>query len=234
MSMRLVLQVSVIISFLCLCACEGDAVTTTSSIAEARPLAQAPLQESASEPYKIVMLGDSLTAGFGLTQNQALPEVLEQKLNERGLAVDLINAGVSGDTTANGLARYDWSVGSVDANMMIVALGANDYIQGVSPQRVQDNLIAIVEKAKQADIKVIIAGIETRSAATTSREAAYGRIYAQAAEAASVALYPALLKGVRDNQSLLQSDGLHPTAGGVNIMADNLAEFLQPILEDAL
>ena len=249
MSIHEPVQVSVIIVFLSLgfsgvflSACAGDdprdrrenTATQAQIVSGSSPSASTPPSfgdhEGGEASYKIVMLGDSLTAGFGLLQDQALPEQLGRVLAERGHTVNVINAGVSGDTTANGLARYDWSVGSTDGDMMIVALGANDYLQGVAPERVKANLSMIITRAKSDNMEVVIAGIETRGAELSPRDAAYGRIYQDVATEADVLLYPALLQGVRGNAEFLLPDALHPTGEGVEIMAMNLADFLDPVL----
>jgi len=175
----------------------------------------------------VVFLGDSLTAGFNLSPEDALPEQVSRRLNEAGQAVNVINAGVSGDTSANGLSRYDWSVKSVNPNFLIVALGANDYLQNVPPERVRANLSEILSKAQADNISVILIGLKIRSKAEAgSRDADYGTIYPELASQFDVPLYPALLEGVRNNPKLLQSDGLHPTAKGVEVMADGLSDFL--------
>ena len=138
----------------------------------------------------------------------------------------------SGDTSANGLSRYDWSVKSVNPNFLIVALGANDYLQNVPPERVRANLSEILSKAQADNISVILIGQKIRSKAEAgSRDANYGTIYPELASQFDVPLYPALLEGVRNNPKLLQSDGLHPTAKGVEVMADGLSDFLQPLIK---
>ncbi len=179
----------------------------------------------------IVFLGDSLTAGFGLPPENALPEQVASRLEAAGVAAEIINAGVSGDTTANGLARYDWSVASAAPDLLIVALGANDYLMGTSPDAARDNLAKIIERAQADGLRLALAGLEPRSNAPEgTRDAAYAAIYPDLAQAYGVPLYPALLKGVRDNPDLLQSDGLHPTADGVEVMAANITAFLQPLI----
>ncbi len=240
--MHQTLQVCVIMSVLFAGACGGPTQNSQKQHINTQAVSERPNPQSEinsvrgdlTEAYKIVMLGDSLTAGFGLAQDQALPERLEQELINRGIGVELINAGVSGDTTGNGLSRYDWSVGSLNANMVIIALGGNDYIQGVAPSRIEANLKQIIGKAQDDGLKIVVAGIETRSPGLSGRESVYGRVYENSVKATSAALYPALLQGVRDNPSLLQRDGLHPTAEGVEIMASNLADFLMPILKSEL
>ena len=188
--------------------------------------------DAASDAFVIVMLGDSLTAGFGLSEAQAPPAQIEKRLRAAGIETNVINAGVSGDTTGGGLARFDWSVTSAKPDLLVVALGANDYLGGVAPARARQNLEAIIERAEAANIPVGLIGIEPRSSAVAdARGAEFGAIYPELAVAHDTPLFPAMLKGVRDNPDLLQGDGLHPTAEGAAVIADNLAAFLAPIVE---
>ncbi len=187
--------------------------------------------EPAADAFVIVMLGDSLTAGLGLNDNDAPPAQIEKRLNAGGVAVRVINAGVSGDTTANGLARFDWSVTSANPDLLVVALGANDYFGGVEPARAKENLAAIIERAKALGVPVALVGVKARSsAAADARGAEYSAIYPELAAAHNTPLYPAMLKGVRGVPGFLQADGLHPTAEGAAIIADNLTGFLAPII----
>jgi len=184
-------------------------------------------------PPVVVFLGDSLTAGYGLAPTAALPDQVERRLAARGIVLKAVNAGVSGDTAANGLARFHWSVASLDADLVVVALGANDFLLGIAPEETRANLATIVEQARDLGIAVVLAGLELRSTRQPgSREDAFADVYANLAAAYDVPFYPALLKGVRDQPHLLQPDGLHPTAEGVEVMADNLSAFLMPLVKD--
>jgi len=216
-----------------LAACQQDPNTeTVTPTVSAQEQTQAPSTSIAAEAPTLVFLGDSLTAGFNLSPQDALPEQVGLRLKEAGLAVKVINAGVSGDTSANGLARYDWSVKSANPDFLIVALGANDYLQNISPETTHANLSEILNKAKADDISVILAGLKPRSKTKAgSRDTNFGVIYPELASQFDVPLYPALLKGVRSNPDLLQRDGLHPTAKGVEVMADSLAPFLKPLIK---
>lgn len=205
----------------------------TSAVMPSEPNAAPPLPDNppnrAETAVKVVVLGDSLSAGYRLAQSDALPEQIEERLMARGLDVDVINAGVSGDTTAGGLARFDWSVTSEKPDFVVIALGANDFLQNVPPVRVRANLVAIIKAANDAGIKPILAGLQNRSGAG-SRGADYAAIYKELSDDFGLPLYPALMRGVLDNPRLLQADGLHPTAQGVDKMADGLSDFLAPIL----
>jgi len=226
----------------------GDASTTETAIAKKLPPVESDATSgidftlnsvnSANKPnipaphdFVIVMLGDSLTAGFGLASADAPPAQLEERLKAKGFSATVINAGVSGDTTAGGLARFAWSVAGAEPDLLVVALGANDYLGSVTPTRAKENLDRIIERAKEAGIPVVLVGLEPRSSATAdSRGTDYDTIYPTLAATHGTPLYPEMLKGVRDDPSLLQADGLHPTAEGVGIIVDNFAEFLSPII----
>ena len=180
----------------------------------------------------IVMLGDSLTAGYGLPGPAALPAVIERRLIERGLDVSLINAGVSGDTTAMGLARYDWSVASAQPDLLVIALGANDFLRGVPAGIAYGNLAQIIERAKSAGIDVVLAGLEPRFTEVPEfLQAEYAEVYPRLAEDFDVPLYSGFMRGVWNEPDLLMMDGLHPTVEGVERMADRLTDFLAAELE---
>ena len=216
-----------------LVACQQASDTETiAPIAAGKEQKKALATPIAADASVIVFLGDSLTAGFNLSPQDALPEQVSLRLNEAGHVVKVINAGVSGDTSANGLNRYDWSVKSASPTFLILALGANDYLQNLPPETTRANLSEILTQAKADNISVILVGLKPRSKAKIgSRDAKFGAIYPELAREFNVPLYPALLEGVRNNPDLLQGDGLHPTAKGVEIMADHLAPFLEPLIK---
>ncbi|MEO0981837.1 MAG: arylesterase [Pseudomonadota bacterium] len=229
------LQIGAAASVLAACGAPdaAEAPSSTAPQAEtAAPVLAAP-QAERTKPV-VVMLGDSLTAGFGLPVEQALPEQVARELSAAGINAEIVNAGVSGDTTANALARYDWSVASAAPDLLVIALGANDYLSNVSPDVARANLEAILSRARTDGVAVALAGLQPRSDAPAgSRDAAYADIYPALAAAYDVPLYPALLAGVRDNPDLLQRDGLHPTAEGVGVMAAGLAAFITPLMPPA-
>ena len=192
------------------------------------PEKEAPASEGAPEEqtdaYKIVMLGDSLTAGFGLSQAEALPERLEQLLSTETRPVDLVNAGVSGDTSAGGLARYDWSVASAEPDLLIIALGANDYLTGIDPTQTRANLTAIIERARADQVDLLLVSISARSSSENDpRAAEFAQIYPDLSRMYEVPLYEGLVDPIFDQPDLLMPDGLHPTAEGVRVIAEPLA-----------
>ena len=200
-----------------------------SSAADASIPIAAPAE--AEDAFTIVMLGDSLTAGFGLSTADAFPEQMLTMLENRGYELDLVNAGVSGDTTGGGLARYDWSVKSADPDLLIVALGANDFLGGGTAEAARENLADIIELAQADGIEVILAGIDTGNLAEDDpRIAEFATIYPDLSETYNVPHYPDILAGIRGLTQLLQLDGLHPTREGARVMAESLADFLEPHL----
>lgn len=195
--------------------------------------ASAAESEIASEALTVVFLGDSLTAGYGLEPEDALPEQVEAVWRSQGIEAVAVNAGVSGDTTANALARFDWSVAAAEPDLLIVALGANDFLLGLPADAARDNLAAILERAKLANIPVVLVGLTPRgSIEAGTREAAFAAIYPSLAAEYGVPLYPSLLATIESDPSMLQPDGLHPTKDGVVVIAKPLAEFLGPVLTD--
>jgi acyl-CoA thioesterase I len=169
----------------------------------------------ADRPVRIVALGDSLTAGLGLPANAAFPARLEQALNAKGMAVEITNAGVSGDTASAGLARLDWSVPE-GTDAVIIELGANDTLRGIDPKVTREALEGIVGRLRERRIEVLLAGM--RAAPNLGPD--YGRdfdaIYPDLAARNDLLLYPFFLDGVATDAKLNQRDGLHPTAAGVD------------------
>lgn len=171
--------------------------------------------EAADRPVRIVALGDSLTAGLGLPVNAAFPAKLEQALKAKGLAVEITNAGVSGDTASAGLARLDWSVPE-GTDAVIVELGANDTLRGIDPKVTRQALGEIVRRLRGRGIAVLLTGM--RAAPNLGPD--YGRdfeaIYSALAAENDLLFYPFFLDGVATDSKLNQRDGLHPTAAGVD------------------
>jgi acyl-CoA thioesterase-1 len=173
----------------------------------------------------ITLLGDSITAGYGLPAADALPAQLSAALAKLGVHGQVRGAGVSGDTTADGLARVDFSV-RPDTDLVLVELGGNDLLQGVEPAVIKANLTAIVRRLKARRIKVAMTGLRAPPAIGQNYAKAFDAVFPAVAHAEGVALYPNLLAGVGGERALLQGDGIHPNAAGVKIIAGPLAAFL--------
>ena len=178
---------------------------------------------------KLVVLGDSLVAGYSLEPGQAFPEKLEAALTAKGHDVTIVNAGVSGDTSAGGLERLDWSVPE-DADAVIVELGANDALRGIDPATTRANLDAIVTRLKARGTAIVLAGMLAPPNMGPDYEAAFNPVYGDLARAHDVALYPFFLDGVAAQPSLNLSDGMHPNPDGVEVI---VARFL-PVAEQLL
>ena len=176
-----------------------------------------------------MVLGDSLSAGFGLSANEALPAKLERALKAKGIAVSVENAGVSGDTAAGGLARLDWSVGD-GTDAVIVELGANDALRGADPKATRAALEAIVRKLKERKIAVLLAGMLAPRNLGPDYAKAFDAIYPELAATHDLILYPFILEGVAGVAGLNLSDGIHPTAAGVDIMVKGLLPRVEDLI----
>lgn len=175
-------------------------------------------------PIKIVVFGDSLTAGYGLKPGQGFTDVLQMALKSRGHDVEIVNAGVSGDTTAAGLARFDWAVTN-DTDAVILELGANDALRGQPPEQARANLDAMLQRLKARNIPVLLAGMRSPENWGADYRARFDAIYPELAEKHGVALYPFFLDGVATDPKLNLPDGVHPNAAGI-------ARIVERILPD--
>lgn len=182
-----------------------------------------------AKPVKLVVLGDSLTAGFHLPQGAGFPEQLELRLLQRGHKVQVVNAGVSGDTTAAGLARLDWAVPR-DADAVIVELGANDALRGIPVRVARQNLEQIISRLKRSGKKVLLAGIESPRNLGKDYVEALRSMYQELASKHGLMLYPHFLKGVTLRPKLLLPDRLHPNQQGVKVMVRNMLPIIEQFL----
>lgn len=179
------------------------------------------MAEAQNRPLRLVALGDSLSAGYGLPANAAFPAVLEKQLRAAGLAVEVANAGVSGDTSQGGLERLDWSVPD-GTDGVILELGANDALRGVDPAVTEKALDTIITRLKARDIPVLLTGMY---APRNLGEAYYSRfdaIYPRLAQKHGLVLYPFFLDGVAGDRRLNQPDLLHPTAEGIGVIVQSI------------
>ncbi len=182
-----------------------------------------------ARPLRLVALGDSLTAGLGLPLDQAFPEALEKALRAKGYDVEISNAGVSGDTAADGLARYDWAVGQ-GADALIVELGANDMLRGLDPAAAEASLAQILARAKAAHLATLLTGMRAAPNLGADYQARFDAIYPELANRFGVALYPFFLEGVAVDPKLNQKDGLHPTRQGVEKIVANILPAVEALL----
>jgi acyl-CoA thioesterase-1 len=206
-------------------ACSSEQRSASAPPAADPPPSAAP---AASRP-RIVALGDSLTAGLGLEPTQAYPALLQKRLDAAGLSYEVVNAGVSGDTSAGGLRRIDWALDG-DVKVLIVALGGNDALRGLPVEQLEQNLTAIVERAAARKIKVILAGMEAPPNYGAAYTAAFRQTYREVAAKHGAVLIPFLLEGVAGLPEMNQGDGIHPTAAGAEKLAETVWSALRPIV----
>ncbi len=187
--------------------------------------------DNAARPI-VVFLGDSLTAGYDLPAQDALPEQLASLIDGLGIEATILNAGVSGDTTRAALERYDWSVRGVDADILVLALGGNDYLSGYQPDIAEANLAQIIETAQADGVQVAMVGIEVPAGmAPAGREADFARVFPALAQRYEVALYADFLGPVLARDDLTLPDGIHPNAEGVSVIAEALVPFVAEQIE---
>ena len=183
----------------------------------------------AQAPIKLVVLGDSLSAGYGLPLDAAFPAKLQKALREKGLKVDILNAGVSGDTTSGGRDRLDWSIPD-GTEAVIVELGANDALRGLDPKIAKGALEDIIKKLQARKIAVMLAGMVAPPNYGPDYAAKFDPIYADLAKAYDVPLYPFFLDGVAGEAKLNQPDGIHPTAEGIDIIVARILPSVEAFL----
>jgi acyl-CoA thioesterase-1 len=180
----------------------------------------------------ILDFGDSLTAGYGLAPEQAFPVRLEAALRRQGIEVRVVNGGVSGDTTAGGLARLDWALAS-KPDLVILALGENDALRGIDPATVRDNLDKMIQKIELSGAKVLLLGMLAPPNWGEEYRNAFDRIFPELARVHAVPLYPFFLEGVAMKQELNQPDGLHPNEHGVAVLVDRIAPVVARLVAGA-
>ena len=177
----------------------------------------------------MIFLGDSLTAGLGLPVEQSFPSLIQSRLDSRNLDFAVVNAGVSGDTSAGGLRRLDWALQG-QPEVLVVALGGNDGLRGLPPDELKKNLAAIIEKAQHAGLAVILAGMEAPPNNGPEYTARFRAIYGELADEYRVPLIPFLLDGVAGDPALNQADGIHPNPEGARRVADTVWRALEPVV----
>jgi len=198
----------------------ATASAQTQAAAEAKPI---------NKPIKMVVLGDSLSAGLGLSASAAFPQRLQKSLKANGIAVDMINAGVSGDTSSGGRDRLDWSVPD-GTEAVILELGANDALRGTDPAVTRAALSDILTRLKARKIAVLLCGMVAPPNYGSDYSARFNAIYPDLAKSFGVPLYPFFLEGVAADAKLNQADGMHPTAEGVDVLVKNILPTVEAFL----
>ncbi|MFV0387541.1 MAG: arylesterase [Pyrinomonadaceae bacterium] len=179
---------------------------------------------------KLIAFGDSLTAGFGLAEDESYPFLLQKKLDSDGLKFQVINAGVSGDTTLGGLERVDWVLDEENVSVMILELGANDLLRGIPVAQMRFNLEAIIKKAQAKGVIVLLCGMLAPDTMGKQYQEEFIAVYPDLAKKYGLKFLPFILEGVALNPKLNQADGIHPNAEGEKIMTENVYRALKPML----
>jgi acyl-CoA thioesterase-1 len=177
-----------------------------------------------------VAFGDSLTAGLGLSAQETYPALLRERLKQDGYDYEVVNSGVSGDTSAGGVRRIDWALDG-DVRFMILELGANDFLRGQPVGETKKNLGQIIDRAQTKNVKVLLAGMLAPTNAGQEYEEQIRNMFTDLAREKDVTLIPFLLEGVSGVESLNQRDGIHPNPAGTKLMAETVYKYLKPMLE---
>jgi acyl-CoA thioesterase-1 len=231
--MRTLLLAFPLLTAALLAACGGAARDQASSGAgpspDARPASSATPVETLP---KIVAFGDSLTAGYGLSPAESYPALLQKMLDADGFRYEVVNAGVSGDTSAGGVRRIDWSLDAGDVRFVILELGANDFLRGQPVAETKKNLSAVIERSKSRGARVLLAGMYTTTDAGRDYERQIDEAFKSLAREQGVTLIPFFLEGVAGKAELNQQDGVHPNAEGTRLVAATVYRYLKPMLEE--
>jgi acyl-CoA thioesterase-1 len=233
----------VVAAFLWTVACGGAPTdgqapggAASSSAAAAKPKADDPppaprvTNPERDDRPRVIFLGDSLTAGLGLDATDSFPSLIEHRLRQAGYDFEVVNAGVSGDTSAGGLRRLDWALADGKPKILIVALGGNDGLRGLPPGQLEDNLAAIIERGQKSGLAVILAGMEAPPNFGADYTSSFRAVYPRLAKRYDVRLIPFLLEGVAGNPALNQADGIHPNRRGAELVADLVWKTLEPVV----
>lgn len=225
---RAIIVLTFVFSAFFFTACDTSTATKRTNSGAKKPLTT---PQVTSDRPKIVAFGDSLTAGFGLTEKESYPYLLQEKLKTDGYNYEVVNAGVSGDTSIGGLERIDWVLEQENVRILILELGANDLLRRMPVDKMKKNLAKIIEKAQAKKIEVLLCGM----LAPTNVGSAYQREFTMAfpdlASEYKVKFVPFLLENVAMNKDLNQADGIHPNARGEVIMTENIYTVLKPMLK---
>jgi acyl-CoA thioesterase I len=178
-----------------------------------------------------VVFGDSLTAGLGLSPQESFPALLQERLKQDGYDYEVVNSGVSGDTSAGGVRRIDWALDG-DVRFLILELGANDFLRGQPIAETKKNLSQIIDRAQSKNVKVLLAGMLAPTSTGREYEDQIRTLFTDLAREKGVKLIPFLLEGVGGVESLNQPDGIHPNPAGSKIVAETVYKYLKPMLDE--
>jgi acyl-CoA thioesterase I len=192
----------------------------------------APLGAEATQPIKILAFGTSLTQGYGLPPGTEFTAILQQRLKEAGINAAIVNAGVSGDTSSDGLSRLDWSLAD-HPDAVILEMGSNDALRGIDPALTEKNISAILAKLKAAHLPVLLLGMKAPRNLGPEYQKAFDPIYPKLANQYGTLLYPFVLDGVALNPKLNQADGMHPNPAGVKIIVGKMLPYVEKLAAEA-
>ena len=215
------------LAFLLLACTPSEAPRSETPDHVARPAVE---QQSTSARPRIVFLGDSLTAGLGLPREQSVSSLIQARLDSEGYRYEVVNAGVSGDTSAGGLSRLEWSLEG-DVDVLVIELGGNDGLRGLPIAQMKRNLDEIITRAKQRGIKVILTGMEAPPNYGLTYTSEFRQVFRDLADEHQVTFIPFYLEGVAGVPGLNNSDGIHPNAAGSRIIEQTVWQTLEPVLE---
>ena len=210
-------------------ACGESGNTVVEARRDATPQARQAQSAPASAP-RIVFLGDSLTAGYGLAKEQSVPSLIESHLRNEGYTYEVVNAGVSGDTSAGGLSRLDWSLDG-DVRILVLELGANDGLRGLPVANLKRNLAEVITRARARGIRVVLTGMEAPPNFGAAYTSEFRRVYSELAKEQEVTFVPFFLDGVAGIPSLNIADGMHPNPEGARIIERSIWRALEPLLD---
>ncbi len=210
--------------------CRGDSKEPSAASREAAAATVPADPDAPPARPRIVAFGDSLTIGLGLLEQEAYPALLQNKINEAGYQFEVVNAGVSGDTSAGGLRRLDWALEG-NVKVLIVAFGGNDGLRGLPVSQMKENLSQIVDKARERGIVIILAGMEAPPNFGQEYATGFRQAFRDVALNKRVLFIPFLLNNVAGKPELNQADGIHPNQQGTQIVADTVWSVLQPLID---
>jgi acyl-CoA thioesterase-1 len=221
----------VLVLVVCGCAQPDEKPAARQAAQPAAPAAERTITEGTQGRPRIVFLGDSLTAGLGLSREQAVPALIQRRLDDEGFRYEVVNAGVSGDTSAGGLSRLDWSLEG-DVKVLVIELGANDGLRGLPPEAMKRNLAEIITRAKRRGITVLLTGMEAQTNFGAAYANEFRQVFKDLAREHDVALMPFFLEGVVMVPGLNQRDGIHPNPEGARVIERAVWHHLEPLLDD--
>lgn len=230
--MHNIVRFSLVISFICLTffltSCDVSVAESRKSETINKPLIEPDIN---SNRPKILAFGDSLTAGFGLSEKESYPYLLQERLNSEGYDYEVKNLGVSGETSLGGLERIDWVLEEENIEILILELGANDLLRGIPVERMKNNLDKIIEKAKSKNVEVLFCGMLAPPTMGSEYQKQYVDAFPDLASKHKVEFVPFLLENVALDKKLNQADGIHPNPAGTKIMMENIYKELKPMLK---